>query len=167
MLAVEEAGREAGGGTIASLGELTVSVTTASPPPGQPDAPILFTEEDSIRAIALDSVTHTRDPVSQNMKVPFSVDQRTRVVLFLTNVGLMLAEDASAVTADAWLTSTNGISPLTVEDFRAVPGLEGVTQVVVRFSDTDSGELAVRVYVRGKPSNLAVVRMVYPGASAR
>lgn len=167
LLVVVEAGKGTGAGTFASLGELTVSVTTASPPPGQPDAPILLTEEDSIRAIALDSVTHIRDPFPQNQRLPFSIDPRTRLVLFLTNFELKPGEEASTLSADAWLTSTNGISSVIVEDFRPVPDLAGVTQVIVRIPDTDSGELAVRVYARGKPSNPAVVRMIYPGMSVR
>jgi hypothetical protein len=165
LLAVEEFMRgNGGGGTFASLGELTISVTTESPNPEAPDASILLTEENSIRAIALDSVTHIRDPLPQNQRLPFSSDPRTRVVLFLKNVESMSGEDASTVTADAWLPSMSGFSSLTVEDLRPVPDLPGVTQVIVRVPDTDSPELAVRVYVRGKRSNQAIVRMVSAGS---
>jgi hypothetical protein len=146
--------------------ELTVSITTATPAPGDADAPLLFTEENSIRGIALDSVTHLRDPFSSNMKIRFSDDPRTRVVLFLTNVK-STPEDALTVSAVAWLTSTHGFSSLTVEDVRPVPDLDGVTQVVVRFPDTDTRELAIRIDVNGKQSNTVVVRCVYPGMSVR
>jgi hypothetical protein len=164
LLAVEEFMRGNGGsGTFASLGELTVSVTTESPNPEPPDAPILLTEENSIRAIALDSVTHIRDPLPHDMLLPFSSDARTRVVLFLKNVDLN-GEAASTVTANAWLPSISGYSSLTVEDFRPFPDLPGVTQVVVRVPDTDSPELAIRIYVHGNPSNQAIVRKAYAGS---
>lgn len=164
LLKVEEFMRgNGGGGTFASLGQLTVSVTTEAPNPEEPDAPILLTEENSIRAIALDSVTHIRDPLPHDMLIPFSSDPRTRVVLFLAIVDLNGA-DASTVTANAWLPSLSGYSSLTVEDFRPVPDLPGVTQVVVRVPDTDSPELAIRICVHGKPSNQAIVRKAYSGS---
>lgn len=52
------------------------------------DAPILATEENSQRAIALDSVTFVRDPFSVTNLNYFGTDRRTRIIVFSTNLSL-------------------------------------------------------------------------------
>ncbi len=110
-----------------SFGNVTSNeaILTVQPPP-----PALITEENSDKAIALDSVTLFRDPFPLTNPFNFSSDNRTRVMLFATNLALGPGEDASFVTAraeDAQLS----VYPLTVEYVGSLPGLSQVTEVVV------------------------------------
>src|SRR6266850_1256849 len=63
-----------------SLHEFNVLTTAATPV--QSTGPILLTETDTHRAIALDSVLFTMQPFSVVNALNFSPDQRTRVLLF-------------------------------------------------------------------------------------
>src|SRR6266850_3638314 len=64
-------------------------------------APVLLTQTNSTRGIALDSMTELSEPFAQNARVSFGNDNRTRVMLFATNLTLAAGENASAVTAEA------------------------------------------------------------------
>ena len=52
------------------------------------DAPVVATEENSQRAVALDTVTFIRDPFPITNTQYFGIDKRTRVSLFATNLKL-------------------------------------------------------------------------------
>lgn len=69
--------------------------------PAHADAPVLISEPTSTRAIAMDSVTWKREPFPLVQPIPFSLDSRTRVMLFARNLDLLPGEGASAVTAEA------------------------------------------------------------------
>jgi glucose/arabinose dehydrogenase len=101
------------------------AILTVQPPP-----PALVTEENSNIAIALDSVTLFRDPFRLTNPFNLSSDNRTRVMLFATNLTLGPAEDASSVTARAEDAQLN-VYPLTVEYAGSLPGLSQITEVVV------------------------------------
>ena len=76
---------------------------------------------DSTRAIAVESVTSQPEPFAPTVNILFGVDNRTRVMLFATNLGLNAGEGATAVIADA----EDGAQlhyPLTVEYAGLVPG---------------------------------------------
>ena len=125
---------------------------------GTPPAPVLLTEENSNRALALDSVTMLRGPFPVRTTSNFSSDQRTRVILFATNLELVPGEDASAVTVLAE-DSQHRIYYLTVENVARVPNLDRVTQVTVKLPDefAGAGDVSVRVGLRGAFSNQAVI----------
>ena len=130
----------------------------------QSDSPVLLMEENTIRAIALDSVTQTRGPFSLTNPSSLSTDQRRRISLFVWNLGLLPGDGASAVTA---LAEDNnlGIYPLTVEYVGAMPSLPSVTQVVVRLPDQVVGaprDLWVTVSLRGKTSQKAIIKIAAP-----
>lgn len=72
-----------------SLNEATLTVTAAPP------ARMLLTEENTERAIALDSVTLMRDPFPLVMMFNFSSKQCTWVTLFAIKVELMPGENSS------------------------------------------------------------------------
>src|SRR5213078_1137680 len=117
-------------------------------------APVLLTQTNSTRGIALDSVTELSEPFALNSRVSFGVDDRTRVMLFATNLSLAPGEDTSAVTAVA----EDGALfqyPLTVEYVGAVPGYEWMTTVVVRLPDNlgDVGDVLVAITYQGLRSN--------------
>jgi choice-of-anchor B domain-containing protein len=122
--------------------------------------PQLLTEWNSTRAIALDSVTRTREPFAVESARNFSADGQTRVMLFAANVNLAPGEPQTAVTAQAE-DSQNRIYPLAVEYVGAFPGYERVTQVVVILPDelANAGDVSVSLNVRGTPSNKALMKI--------
>lgn len=123
-------------------------------------APVLLTEAGTDSGIILESVTELRDPFTLQTLHNFSSDQRTRLMLFARNGGLLAGESASSVTAraeDAELISY----PLTVEFVGIVPGFDWLTQIVVRLPDNlpTNREFLVSITLRGKTSNKARFRM--------
>ena len=128
------------------------------------DAPVLLTEENTEHAVALDSVTLTRDPFSLTNPHNLSMDQRRRVSLFVWRLGLLPGDTASAVTVRAE-DDLGMIYPLTVEFVGPVSAVNGVTQVVVKLPDTvlgAPGDLWLTVTLRGPASNRAVIKMAAP-----
>mgnify|MGYP003575554684 CR=1 FL=1 len=126
----------------------------------QVPTPIIATEMNTDIAIALDSPTMSRDPFAVTNPVNFSSDQRTRLSLFVTNLALLPGEDSSAVTARFQDQNVN-VFPLQVEFVGPVPGVDGLSQVIVRLpANTPVNQsIFVSVTLRGQTSNLARVRM--------
>ena len=122
--------------------------------------PMLISEIGSDSAVALDSVTMVRDPFPLTNIFNFSTDQRTRLMLFGMNMALMAGENSSAVTARAEDAALN-VYPLTVEFVGPLPGVDDVTQIVVRLPDnTPSGQsLLVSATLRGRTTNKVRIRM--------
>jgi hypothetical protein len=120
-------------------------------------APRLLTEENSERAIALDSVTWLCVfPIVSTLN--FSRDQRTRIVLFLSGAELSAAE-ASAMTAQAE-DAEQMVYPLAIEYVGKVPGFDWLTQVIVRPPEgLKGGDLWVSVSARGALSNKAIISL--------
>jgi glucose/arabinose dehydrogenase len=122
--------------------------------------PVIETEVNSDIAIALDSPTMLRDPFAVTNPFNFSADQRTRLSLFVSNLVLFPGENASAVTA-RFQDANVLVFPLQVEFVGAVPGVPGLSQVVVRLpANTPVNQsILVSVTLHGQTSNLARVRM--------
>ena len=122
----------------------------------QAPAPTLLTEENSARAIALDSVTRVRDPLPVVALNNFQQgrDPRTRVALFGLNVVLSPGENPSAVTATARDSRARSFS-LMVEFVGKVPNLDWLTQVIVRLPDelAQAGDLRISINLHGQTSN--------------
>jgi uncharacterized protein GlcG (DUF336 family) len=120
----------------------------------QTTRPILFSEAESTRAIAIDSVTSKREPFAATADVSFSADKLTRMMLFAGNLRLATGETAAAVTADAEDESHN-IHLLSVEYVGPVPDQAWATAVIVKFPVDigDVGDVLVRIYYRGIASN--------------
>lgn len=113
--------------------------------------PLLLTEENSDRAIALDSVTFKRDPFTIAAPHFFSPDGHTRIMLFAANVDLtsdvlVAVEESPQVTV-----------LLPVESVGKVPGQDWLTQINVRLPVGLTGDLRVSIIVRGESSNKALV----------
>lgn len=135
----------------------SISLPNFTITPGSTAAPQLLTEANTNRAVALDSVTFVRDPFSLATTNNFSLDQRTRVILFAVGLDLVLGEDASAVTAQAEDAAHN-VYPLTVEFLGKVPGQDWMTQMNVRLPNgLPAGDVSVSVSLRGATSNKAVI----------
>jgi glucose/arabinose dehydrogenase len=105
----------------ATSNEATLTVNAAPP--------ALATEVGTDRAIALDSVTLVRDPFPLIDPFNLSSDNRTRVMIFATNLALGPGEGATSITARGedpqFMTY-----PLTVEYAGVVPGFSWLTEVV-------------------------------------
>jgi hypothetical protein len=117
-------------------------------------APVLLTKTSSTRAIAVESTSLMVEPFPTSAPVRFSPDNRTRVMLFATNLTLLPGETAANVSA----TAEDGDHiqyPLPVEYVGSVPDLSGVTSVIVRLHDNlgDVGDVLVGISIRGMASN--------------
>jgi uncharacterized protein GlcG (DUF336 family) len=128
----------------------------------QASRPVLISEAISTRAVAWDSVTHTREPFASMSPNSFAADKRTRIQIFALN--LAGGDDASALTADAE-DGAHRIYQLAVEHVDVVPGQEWMRSITVRLSDamTDVGDVLVRVSVRGVASNRVRVGIGHVG----
>src|SRR6266480_319626 len=117
-------------------------------------APTLLTQTNSSRAIAIESVTSRSEPFPPTEPILFGTDNRTRVMLFATNLTLNPGENASAVTGDAE-DAAHAHYPLTVEYVGAVTGFEWMSSVVVRLNDSlgDVGDVLVGITIHGATSN--------------
>ena len=135
-----------------------VGTASQAPPAGQP--PVLLTQENSLRALALDSVTLTSEAFGVSGPHNFSADKRTRVVLFAVNVDLGPGETSSVIEAQAE-DSLAQIFPLTVEHFGAVPNMPWLKQIIVKLPDSvaNSVEVRVSIKVRNTSSNKVIVKV--------
>jgi len=114
----------------------------------------LLTQENSTRAIALDSVTALAEPFPLTEPVQFGLDNRTRVMLFAANLTLDPGETAAAVTADAEDAAHRHYA-LQVEYVGAVPGFPWMTSVVVRLNSNmgEAGDVLIGITLHGITSN--------------
>lgn len=148
--------------TLSALG--LVGLTWQSRSTAQTPSPVLFSRDDSTRAIAVESVTRAREPFSVIAPVAFSSDQTTRVMLFAGNLNLQPGETFAVVTADAE-DETHHVFPLTVEYVGKVPDNNWATAVVVRLNQEigDAGDVLVRIYYHGVASNRVRVGIGHTG----
>lgn len=140
------------------------AISEASAPEPALAAPVLMTQPNSTRGVALDSGTELSEPFALNAPVSFGDDNRTRVMLFATNLTLAAGENASAVTSEA----EDGALfqyPLTVEYVGPVPGFAWMTAVVVRLHDNlgDVGDVLVAITYHGMRSNRVRVGIGHVG----
>jgi len=129
-------------------------VFTASSAAAQTPPLVLLSEETSTRALALESVTFSREPFPLNSLISWSTDPRTRVMLFAINLQLEPGDDLSAITADAEDGSHQHYN-LKVESLGPMSGQPWLNGVTLRLSDqlTDVGDMLVRLSYRGRTSN--------------
>ena len=121
------------------------------------DAPVLATEENLQRAIALNSLFFFRDPFSITNPPFLGPDQRTRVALFATN---LLLTPGLVVTAEA-IDSQQTVHQLQVEFVGSLPAFPELTQLNIKLPDgiTVAGDLRVTITVNGRKSNEVLVRV--------
>lgn len=123
-----------------------------------PSAPILLTEGNSSKAVAVDSVTLMRDPLPFRTSYNFSSDERTRITFFAAGLELLAGENASIITAQAEDSQRN-VYPLTIEHVGQVPNFSWLSQVTLRLPDgiEGKGDISLSVSLRGATSNKASV----------
>ena len=124
-------------------------------------APILLTEQDTLRAIALDSVTMMREPFPLSNFDNFSTDTRTRIMFFASGLELLPGENVAAVSAQAE-DNQHRIYPLAVEYVGKVPDFDWLSEIVVKLPDSIevSGDFWISVSLHGGTSNKALIRIV-------
>jgi dipeptidyl aminopeptidase/acylaminoacyl peptidase len=132
---------------------------TASSTPGS-QTPILLTQENSLRALALDSVTQVAEPFGVSNLHNFSSDQRSRVSLFAVNIDLGPGEPTSVIEAQAE-NSLGQTFPLTIENFGAVPNFPWLKQIIVKLPDeiANSVEVSVSLKLRGTTGNKVIMKV--------
>ena len=138
--------------------DFEVLTTSAPPPPPPPATPVLLTQGTSDRAIAMHSTLFTDEPFAVRSPVNMGSDQRTRIMLFATNLELVAGETTSSVSVRA--RDSRGINyDLPVEQVNKVPNFTWLSEVIVKLPDdtTIAGDLVVTVGLRGALSNAARV----------
>jgi len=110
--------------------------------------PQLFTDA-SHHLIAVDSVTFVRDPLSVVGSHNFSLDGRTRVMIFTSNLGLTQPSSDLSVTVA-------GV-PFTVEAVGPLPGVPDVSYIIVKLEPALNGNVQVSITFRGVTSNAGLI----------
>src|SRR6266567_8963038 len=125
---------------------------------------ILISQDTSTRAIAVDSITRTREPFAPTSSVAWGNDNRTRVMLFAMGLSLQPDEPVTAVTADAE-DDAHHLYSLIVEYVGPVPDQQWLSSVVVRLDDqiSDVGDVLVRISYHGVLSNRVRVGIGHVG----
>jgi hypothetical protein len=118
--------------------------------------PVLLTEDNSLNALVLDNVIHTRDPFPVTTNGYFVSAKRTRLTLLLVDLDVYAnqGETLSIITAEARDAQSTTYT-LTVEDLRKVPGVPWMSQLTVRLPPELAGinNVTVTVSARGQVSN--------------
>jgi len=143
---------------------LLVSSTPGRKAAAQSTPPRLLARVNTTRAIALESVTLTAEPFPLTQIIQFSVDNRTRILLFSENLGLLTGEGAEAVTAEA--EDANRIRhSLVVERVDPVSGYPWMRAIVIRINQNlgDAGDVLIGITVHGRVSNRVRVGIGHVG----
>jgi hypothetical protein len=113
--------------------------------------PVVYVEEGTNNAVALDSVTFLRGPFGLSSPTNLSADQRTRILILTSNLGLTQSDlsDPTVLVVEA-----SGVN-LPVENVGtlSIPGLSS-SYVIVRLPDNmPTGSLDLKIKLRGVTSN--------------
>jgi uncharacterized protein (TIGR03437 family) len=149
----------------------TVTVTVSNPDGNSnvatfsvdPPSIRLMTEENSQRAIALDSMTLVRDPFLLLTPNYLGSLRATRVMVFSSSLSLQPGDTISSITALAE-DSQNTIYPLTVEFVGRPSGQDWLTQIVLSLPDqaVAGSDLWVTVFYRNAVSNKVLIKLKAP-----
>ncbi|MCA1613061.1 MAG: heme-binding protein [Acidobacteria bacterium] len=128
----------------------------------QATRPVLISEPDSTRAVALESVSRLREPFGPTARHLLGLDRRTRIQLFALN--LERGDGPATVTADAE-DAARRIHALAVEHVGPVPGERWMQSVTLRLPDelADAGDVLVRIRRAGVASNRVRVGLGHVG----
>ena len=133
--------------------------TDAAPAPAPASTPpVMLTVPNTSRAVAIHSVRFNKEPFTVRTPVNLSSDQRTRIMLFATNLELLAGETPSSITVRA--TDPRGQTyDLPVEQVVQLPNLSSLSSLIVKLPDdtTINGDLAIGVSLRGAVSNTVFV----------
>jgi len=121
--------------------------------------PVIYAEEGTNNAAALDSVAFLRGPFRLFNPNNFTTDQRTRIILFTSELGLTQSDLTNPATLVVQVPGAN----FTVENvgtLSGVPGLGG-SYIVARLPDNlPTGALQLTIMLRGVPSDARILHIV-------
>lgn len=123
-----------------------------------PTTPVIFTEEGTNNAAAVNSITFVRGPFKLLDPNVFSHDGRTRVMLFTSSLGLMAPPVLSTSVLSV---KANGIN-LPVENVGPMTGINGTngSYIIVRLPDgLPTGNLSLTITVLGLTSEARILRI--------
>jgi glucose/arabinose dehydrogenase len=123
-------------------------------------APVLMNDDNTDIAAALESSIFMRDPFPLINSYNLSADQRTRIMLFGSNLELLPNETFTAISAKAEDAQLN-VFPLAVEFVGKPVGMEPLSEVIVKLPDNlPTGQsVFVSITLRGQTSNKVRVRL--------
>jgi hypothetical protein len=115
---------------------------------------VLISQNNSTRAIALDSVSFTPEPFSPAGSFQWGIDKRTRLMLFALNLSLQPGDNASSVKADAE-DGGHRHYELSVEYVGPTPSQGSLTTVILRLDNGlgDVGDVLVSLTYGARVSN--------------
>ncbi len=124
------------------------------------NVPVLFADEGTGRAMALDSVTFRHDPFPVRTSYNFSPDQTTRLMLLSANLDLQPGDGPSIVTAQADDGKGHTV-PLNVEWVGRLPNFDWITVVVAKLPDDllSADQALVTLTAHGQSSNQVSVSL--------
>ena len=137
----------------AALALAYVGLTQLAPgSSAQATRPVLVSEPDSTRAVALESVSRLNEPFRLTARHAFGADKRTRVQIFALN--LERDDSPATITADAE-DGSGRVFPLAVEHVGRVPGEVWLYSVTLRLHEemSETGDVLVRIRRNGVASN--------------
>jgi len=147
---------------VESIGNIffSISLPNFTIKPNITGPPVIFVEATTNRAAALDSVLFMPEPFNLLNVQNFSLDQRTRIILFVVGFELMPGENNSVITAQAEFAG-KGPYPLEIEYVGKVPNFDSFTQVNLRLPNelANAGDVLVSVSLRGVASNKVVINV--------
>jgi len=131
----------------------------------QATRPVLVSEPDSTRAVALESVSRLHEPFKLKARHAFGDDRRTRIQLFALN--LSYGDGPEQITADAE-DGAGRVFPLVVEHIGRVPGEPLLQSVTLLLHDgmSEAGDVLVRIRRDGVASNRVRVGIGRVGGGA-
>jgi uncharacterized protein (TIGR03437 family) len=121
-----------------------------------PAPPVIFAEDGTSTASAINSVTFVRGPFKVLDSHNFSLDGHTRITLFTSALGINAPPIPQASTLSV---QANGIN-LPIENVGPITGVPGLTgsYIIVRLPDAlPTGNLSLTVTVRGLTSAVTVL----------
>jgi hypothetical protein len=129
---------------------------------GAPTPPQLLASEQDNRGAVVDSVA-VRDPFPFTSITNFSSDQRTRIILFATNIDLQPGEDAASVTV-RMENSQHAIFSVPAEYLGKIPNFSYLIQINVRLPDelANGGDVSMSVVYHGLESNKVSITIKPP-----
>ena len=118
---------------------------------------MIYTEDGTNNAVALDSVTFVRGPFRLPNPNNFSSDQRTRVILFTSNLGLTQANLSDPSVLVVELAGVNlpveNVGPLSIDGISS-------SYIVVRLPDNaPTGLQELKVKLRGMTSDAKMLNV--------
>lgn len=118
--------------------------------------PILLTEPNTDRAVAMELTQWVPEPFSITTTLLSDGRNRTRIIVFATDLGLLPGEGVEALTAEAE-GSNHVLHPLRVEFVSPLQDLPNINQVVIRLTGdlNGAGDVLLTLKVRGLTSNKA------------